>query len=140
MKIITVFINFFERPKKHITLDELISFPPGTLGNKLGHFLFDNSYEAEPIPEKEDIYRLLITKEISNKEEIAMHCYLFGNGAQSLQTVFTIITGTLFYPQCLTYFYKRYRDGKNALRFYDLDCFCMLHLPVDKIKDAFMIK
>lgn len=140
MKTLSALIGFFERSKTHLTLEELMSFPTGTLGHKLGLFLFNNSCEAEPVPEKEDIHRLLITKEISNKEEVAMQYYLFGNGDYSLFTIFGMITGGLLYLHYLPYFIKRYREGKNALRFYDVDCFRMLHLPVEKIKDAFMIK
>ena len=140
MILVTTLIRHFERPKSNLTLEDLITYPQGTLGNQLGKFLFNNSYEQDPIPEKEDIYRLLITKEVSNAEEVAMYCYLFGNGDKSPQTVFSIVTGTLLYPHYIQYFYKRYKDGKRAFRFYDLDCFKMLHLPVNKIKDAFLIQ
>lgn len=140
MTLGTSLIRYFERSKSNLTLEDLITYPQDTLGNQLGKFLFANSYEQEPIPERKDIYRLLITKEVSNTEEIAMYCYLFGNEDKSLQTIFSMVTGALFYPHCIQYFYKRYKDGKKALRFYDLDCFKMLHLPVTKIKDAFLIQ
>jgi len=132
--------GLFKNPQPAITMNELISYPRGSLGFHLGRFLFDYSYEADPTPEREDIYRLLITKEVSNKEEIAMHYYLFGNGDLRLQTLFIMGTGALFYPHCIVYFYKKYKAGKHALRFYDLDHFRMLHLPLEKIKDAFLIR
>lgn len=128
------------KTKGTVSMDELISYPKDSLGFHLGRFLFNNSYEPDPIPEKEDIYRLLLTSEISDKEEIAMRYYLFGNGDNTLLTLFTIATGAVLYPHCIKYFYSKYRDGSNALRFYDLDHFRMLHLPMEKIKDAFMIK
>lgn len=132
--------SLFKKPETNISLNELIDYPNGTLGFHLGRFLFDNSYEVNPIPQQEDIYRLLITKETSNKEEIGMYYYLFGNGDIRLQTVFIIATGALFYPHCLLHFYKKYKEGKQALRFYDLNHFGMLHLPLTKIKDAFLIR
>lgn len=132
--------GLFREPANNITMDELITYPQGSLGFHLGRFLFDYSYEADPIPEREDIYRLLLTKEVSNKEEIAMYFYLFGNGDIRLQTLFIMVTGALLYPHCIMNFYKRYKAGKHALRFYDLDHFRMLHLPLEKIKDAFLIR
>jgi len=141
MKNISNIISTFISGKKaKITMDELISYPKDTLGFHLGSFLFRNSYEADPQPELTDIHRVLITKETSNKEEIAMYCYLFGNGDLALKTLFIVCTGTLLYPQHIKYFYSKYRDGKNALRFYDLDHFRMLHLPLQRIKDTFLIR
>ncbi|MEL1245886.1 hypothetical protein AAEO56_16550 [Flavobacterium sp. DGU11] len=132
--------SLFKTKKAAVSMDELINYPKDSLGFHLGCFLFNNSCESDPIPEKEDVYRTLLTKEVSNKEEIAMHYYLFGNGDFSFRTLFVMGSGAVFYPHCVAYFYKRYRDGRNALRFYDLDHFRMLHLPLQRIKDAFLIR
>jgi len=130
----------FTPAKVSVSMDDLITYPKESLGFHLGCFLFNNSHEPDPIPEKEDIYRLLLTKERSSKEEIAMHYYLFGNGDNSLRTLFIVATGAVFYLHCIKYFYSKYRDGRNAFKFYYLDHFKMLHLPLEKIKDAFMIR
>lgn len=132
--------TLFKTSKAAITMDELINYPKDSLGFHLGCFLFNNSCEPDPVPEKEDVYRLLLTENVSNKEEIAMHYYLFGNGDLSLRTLFIMASGAVFYPHHILHFYKRYRDGRNAFRFYDLDHFRMLHLPLNKIKDAFLIR
>lgn len=140
MKLLQSIRKALRKSQSGISMDQLINYPKDTLGFHLGSFLFNNSYEADPMAQQEDVYRLLIMKEASNKEEIAMHYYLFGNGDLRLRTLFIIATGAVFFPHCLIYFYSKYRDGKNALRFYDLDYFRMLHLPLNKIKDAFMIR
>lgn len=132
--------HLFKGKQSQISMDELISYPKDSLGFHLGCFLFNNSHEADPQPETIDVHRLLITKEVSNKEDIAMHYYLFGNGDLALRTVFIMVTGAVFYPHCILYFYRKYREGKDALRFYDLDHFRMLHLPLQKIKDTFLIR
>jgi hypothetical protein len=136
----TAMRSLFKTKKAAVTMDELINYPKDSLGFHLGCFLFDNSVESDPVPEKEDVYRLLITEKVSNREEIAMYYYLFGNGDLGLRTLFIMGSGAVFYPHCIPYFYKRYRNGKNALRFYDLDHFRMLHLPLARIKDAFLIR
>lgn len=140
MKILQSIKQALSKSQSGISMDQLINYPKDTLGFHLGCFLFNNSYEADPVAGQEDVYRLLIMQEASNKEEIAMHYYLFGNGDLRLRTLFIMATGAVFFPHCLGHFYNKYRDGKNALRFYDLDHFRMLHLPLNKIKDAFMIR
>ena len=140
MKTLALITGFTEKPKHDITLEDLISYPKGSLGNTLGKFLFDNSNETYPIPEKQDILRILINKDVNNREEIAMHYYLLGNGDVSIVTVFSAITGLLLRPLALPYFIRRYKEGKQALRFYDLDYFRMLHLPLQRIKDTFLIQ
>jgi ubiquinone biosynthesis protein Coq4 len=134
---ISTFINGKKAP---VTMDELISYPKDTLGFHVGSFLFNNSHDADPQPEITDIYRVLINKEVSDKEEIAMHYYLFGNGDLALKNLFVMATGALFFPHHIMYFYQKYRDGRNALRFYDLNHFSMLHLPLERIKDTFLIR
>ncbi|PZR11271.1 MAG: hypothetical protein DI539_20755 [Flavobacterium psychrophilum] len=141
MTTITNLINrVIENKKPLITMDELIGYPKDTLGFHVGNFLFNHSHDADPQPEMIDILRVLINKEVSDKEEIAMHFYLFGNGDLRLKNLFVIITGSLLYPLQLLYFHKRYCDGKNALHFYDLNHFRMLHLPIARIKDTFLIR
>lgn len=141
MKKLRELINTFINGKKApVTMDELICYPKDTLGFHVGTFLFNNSHDADPQPEITDIHRVLINKEVSDKEEIAMHFYLFGNGDLALKNLFVIVTGSLLYPLQLRYFYRRYRDGRYALRFYDLNHFGLLHLPIDRIKDTFLIR
>lgn len=141
MKKIKDIINtFIDGKKAPVSMDELISYPKDTLGFHVGSFLFNNSHDADPQPEITDIYRVLINHEVSNKEEIAMHYYLFGNGDLALKNLFVMVTGAALFPHRLPYFYKKYTEGKNALRFYDLDHFRMLHLPLERIKDAFLIR
>lgn len=139
-KLKDIISTFIDGRKAPVTMDELISYPKDTLGFHLGYFLFNHSHDADPQPEITDIHRVLINKGVSDKEEIAMHFYLFGNGDLALKNLFVIVTGSLLYPLQLRYFYNRYRDGRNALRFYDLNHFRMLHLPLERIKDTFLIR
>ena len=127
------------RKRTALIMGELIAFPKDSMGFHLGCLLFNNSYEQDPVPEIEDVYRLLISHEVSNKEEVAMHYYLFGNGDVSLKTLLVVASGAMFMPHYLSYFRNRYRGGRQALRFYDLDHFRMLHLPIKRIKVTFLI-
>lgn len=127
-------------PAMHHDMDELLDYPQESLGFHLGKYLFDHSFETDPTPQKEDILRLLITRRTSNIEEVAMHYYLFGNGDRNFRTLFIMFTGLIVFPHRAAYFIQRYRDGRNALRFFDLDHFRLLHLPLARIKNTFLIR
>lgn len=128
------------KQKNKISISELISYPYNSLGFHLGRYLFKKGYEYSTLLEKEDVYRLLLTKDTSAKEEFGMYFYLFGNGNFKLDTLSEMFIGFFAYPLAIKYYYKRYQQGKNALRFHDLDHFKMLHLPLERIKDTFLIK
>jgi len=131
----------FERKSKNITARQLVTYPQGSLGHNLGNHLLTSNYGTNVTAEKEDIYQLLIGRgEVSVKEDIAVQYYLFGNGSNSMRTLLAMGVGLLMCPHYAGYFYRRYRDGKQALRFYDVDHFGMLHLPIERIKDTFLIR
>ena len=128
------------KQQEKISISELISYPYNSLGFHLGAYLFKKEEECPAPLEKEDIYRLLLTKDTSAREEFGMYFYLFGNGNFKLDTLSEMFIGLFAYPLAIKYYYKRYQEGKNALRFHDLDHFKMLHLPLERIKDTFLIK
>lgn len=131
----------FERKRKHITAAQLVKYPEESLGNKLGRHLLNSNCGTNVTAETEDVYQLIIgSGEVSVKEDIAVQYYLFGNGSNSLRTLTAMAVGLVFCPHHAGYFYKRYKDGKRALRFYDVDHFGMLHLPLERIKDTFLIR
>ena len=131
----------FERKTKNITAKQLVNYPEGSLGHNLGKHLLNCNYGTNVTAEKEDVYQLLIGRgQVSVKEDIAVQYYLFGNGSNSVKTLLAMSIGLVMCPHYAGYFYKRYKDGKQALRFYDVDHFGMLHLPVERIKDTFLIR
>ena len=131
----------FERKKNQITAMQLIRYPEESLGHKLGNYLLNSNYGTNVTARTEDIYQLIIGGgETTVKGDIAVQYYLFGNGCNSFRTLTAMALGLLFCPHHTLYFYKRYKDGKQALRFYDVDYFGMLHQPLDRIKDTFLIR
>lgn len=131
----------FESKRKHVTAMQLVKYPEESFGHKLGSHLLNSNYGSNVTAEKEDVYQLLIGHgEASVKEDISVQYYLFGNGCNSLRTLLAMAIGLAICPHHAGYFYKRYKDGKQALRFYDVDHFGMLHLPLERIKDTFLIR
>jgi hypothetical protein len=130
----------FDRKNKDLTARQLIKFPEGSLGQQLGRYLIGTNDGQNVIAQREDIFQFLIAGKYSFKEDIAVQYYLFGNGKNSMRNLLAMAVGLIVCPQHCIYFYNRYKDGKQALRFYDLDHFGMLHLPVNRIKETFLIR
>lgn len=132
--------KLFQQQSVTVNVNELKSYPNNSLGFHLGQYLFTKEFQPQTTFKKEDVYNLLITKNTSVEEQFGMYFYLFGNGNKSFDTLYQMMVGLLDYPFHIKHFYQRYKDGKNALRFYDLDHYKMLHLPIEKIKDTFLIQ
>jgi hypothetical protein len=131
----------FERKRKQVTALQLIRYPEESLGYNLGKHLLDNNCGTNVTAETEDVYQLIIGHGVASfKEDIAVQFYLFGNGCNNIRTVITVGIGVLICPHHISYFYKRYKDGKHALRFYDVDHFGLLYQPLERIKDTFLIR
>lgn len=131
----------FERKRKNITAKQLVNYPEGSLGYNLGNYLLNGNNGTNVTAGSDDVFQLLIGHgQASVKEDIAVQYYLFGNGSNSLRTLLAMGIGLLMCPYHAGYFYKRYKEGKQALRFYDVDHFGMLHLPLERIKDTFLIR
>lgn len=129
----------FDRTNPKPTAKQLTAYPKGSLGQLLGYYLLNNNHGQNVYAENEDVLYLLISDSPSIKEDLALHFYLFGNGCNSLRTWATMCIAVAVCPFYLRYFYKKYRQGKTALRFYDIDHLGLLHQPVDKVKEAFRI-
>lgn len=130
----------FDRKNRDLTAGQLIKYPEGSLGQQLGRYLIGTNEGQNVTAQREDIFQLLIAGKYSIKEDIAVHYYLFGNGKNSLRNLLAMAVGLVVCPQHTAYFYNRYKDGMQALRFYDVDHFGMLHLPINRIKETFLIR
>jgi len=132
--------KFFKRKKAWaINQSDLLDFPEETLGFHLGCFLLKYNFEIQPKLEDHDIIHVLTNTGITVPQEIGMQYYLFGNGKRSLYLFMVIASGTLFYPTKISYFFKQFKKGKQALQFYYLDYSKMLLIPMKTIQQTFQI-
>ncbi|MES2486678.1 MAG: hypothetical protein V4581_12125 [Bacteroidota bacterium] len=130
----------FDKTAQKLTAYQLVKYPEGSLGHQLGTFLLGSNYGQNVYAQNDDALQLLIAGKNSIKEDLAVQFYLFGNGNNSFRTLSTIVVALTLCPHYLPYFYKKYKAGKQALRFYDVDHLGLLHLPVERIKDVFLIR
>ena len=122
-----------------IDKEKLLQYPKNSLGFGLGNFLDKNDFDIQPKLEDHDIIHVLTNTRISVAEEIGMQYYLLGNGKKSLYLYAVILSGTPFYISHLGYFFKQYKNGKQALRFHHLDFSKMLSISIILIQETFKI-
>ena len=130
----------FEKKNQNLTALNLIKYPEGTLGQQLGRFLLRTNYGQNVYASHDDALQLLIAGSNSFTDDIAVQFYLLGNGSYGLRRLTVMAAGVLLKPHKITYFYQKYTDGKAALRFYDVDHLKLLHLPIDRVRETFMIR
>ncbi|AWM15176.1 hypothetical protein DI487_15790 [Flavobacterium sediminis] len=123
-----------------ISVESLLLFDAGTLGNDLGLFFKNNAFEVQDSLEEHDVFHVLTTIGTTVKEEVDLQFYLLGNGKRSPFTLLVILTGIVFYPIHYNSFRNCYKRGKNAYLFYDLEFYKLLHRPTVEIKSIFNIK
>ena len=122
-----------------LTISDLQKFPNGTLGQCLGSFLAGHNFDLQAKLESHDVFHVLTDTGITVPEEISMQFYLLGNGKRSTYLFTVLFLGGLLYPDYLQFFYKKYKKGKSALSFHQLDFYKLLPHPLEKIKTTFLI-
>lgn len=122
-----------------ITVQELLSYPPETLGFHLGCFLLKYHFTPEPQFEDHDVFHVLTDTGISVTEEISMQFYLLGNGKRSVYLFMVTAIGSLLFPDHWQRFKSAFKKGKQAHRLYDLNYLKLLSKPLDQLKTSLNI-
>lgn len=130
----------FDLKAQHLIALNLVKYPEGTLGQQLGRFLLQSNYGQNVYACHDDVLQLLIAGSTSFTDDIAVQYYLLGNGSFGLRRLTAMAAGLALFPHKALHFYRMYKKGKEALRFYDVDHLGLLHLPVDRIKETFLIR
>ena len=121
-------------------IEDLLQYSKESLGYQMGYFLLSNNFDLQEKLESHDVFHVLTGTGITVPEEISMQFYLLGNGKRSIYLFSVIFLGTLLFPDYLTLFKSKYRLGKAALPFYQLDFSKLLDQPIERIKDTFLIQ
>lgn len=133
--------QFFKKNEAwHLGIEDLLQYSKNTLGYQMGYFLLSNDFELQAKLESHDVFHVLTETGITVSEEISMQFYLLGNGKRSSYLLSVIFLGTLLFPDYLQLFLSKYRRGKSALPFHQLDFQKLLHQPIVRIKDTFLIR
>lgn len=131
-----VYTKYFKRDRAAwcISKQQLLMFPNGSLGQKLGVFLKENNFEIMPKLERHDCYHLLTGYDTNVEDEIALQYLCFGNGKRSLYLFGVIVLGTIMLPDYMRYYIKSYKIGKQANMFYQFEYKKLLQTNLKDIK------
>ncbi|SEB76172.1 Coenzyme Q (ubiquinone) biosynthesis protein Coq4 [Tenacibaculum sp. MAR_2009_124] len=121
------------------TKGELLQLPRGTLGGALGEFLKKYNFDLIPKTESHDIFHVLLGYGIQVEDEIALQFACFGNGKRSLYLLMSLIAGVFLLPEYAKYYKASYVYGKECIPFYKANYEKLLHVPISKLREKFLI-
>ena len=132
----TLYLNTFKahKPKWNYGLDDLRSFPTGSLGKELANFLDENKIDLIPKAENHDVFHLVTGFDIRAKDEIAMQYWLVGNGKLTPYTIGTCLIGMTVMPEFWKTYFKALKKGTKSPSIARWDFQNMLYDNISQIK------
>jgi ubiquinone biosynthesis protein Coq4 len=116
------------------TVDQLVEFPPDTLGKDLVNFLAAKDLDLLPYYAKHDIKHILLDYDTTDEGEGCLQCFMLGNGHVSFPVVATVLYGVITMPEYWKKFREAFRRGKHAAPIGDWKWFELLHMPTLSLK------
>ncbi|MDX2000820.1 MAG: hypothetical protein SFW35_00180 [Chitinophagales bacterium] len=103
----------FHRGAWKLTTSDLLAYPPGSLGRRIGSFLQSNHLEPIPKVERHDVFHVLTAYGTDTVDEVALQVFLLGNGKRSLFNL--LAAGScLLLPDYWSVFQVAFRRGRRA--------------------------
>jgi len=118
----------------NLNSDDLILFPPKSLGHTLGCFYKTNGFEPVPKAERHDVFHVLLGYSTDVIDEAAMQFFLLGNGKISPFTLGTVVICTIFFPFQWKVFRDAFIKGKQATCISEWDFKLLLTEETEKLK------
>lgn len=105
----------FKRKKEpwNLSSSDLLTYPPQSLGYKVGEFLQTNRFELMDKLESHDVYHVITGMSTSVKDEVGMQFLLLGNGKRSIYLFSTISICLFLLPEYFQYFRSCYKKGRQ---------------------------
>lgn len=122
-----------------IKTEDLKSYKKGSLGYQMWNFLNKEGFAMMEKHETHDVFHVLTDYKTSKEDEVAMQCFLYGNGRRTLYMALSILIGICILPENISLFHQAYKRGKTAFPFHQLDYKPLLNLPLEKLKWMFNI-
>jgi ubiquinone biosynthesis protein Coq4 len=96
------------------TLQQLQAMPPQTLGKALAAMLHENKFELLTHYAKHDMKHILLNYPTTDKGEVCLQAFMWGNGHLSFPVVSTLLFGFFTMPEFWKDFYKAWQRGRAA--------------------------
>ena len=135
------YTKWFKRntPSWELNINDLQIYNEPSLGKHMHHFLIQEGFSLMEKHESHDVFHVLTDYGTSKEDEIAMQCFLYGNGKKTLYMTLSILTGLVILPEFMRLFYRAYLRGKQAFPMYHLNYKPLLNYPLHKLKWMFNI-
>lgn len=125
-------LRFIRRPQLFpYTVAELKSFPTGTLGYDLIHFLERKKLKLLPHYARHDIKHILLQYDTTDEGEVCLQCFMLGNGHISFPVAATVLYGFVTMPEYWKKFRTAYKKGKKSIPIKNWLWFSILKEPTD---------
>lgn len=109
-------LRFIRRPQVFpYSTEELKTFPAGTLGYDLVHFLHRKNLKLLPHYAKHDIKHILLQYDTTDEGEVCLQCFMLGNGHISFPVAATVLYGFVTMPEYWKKFRIAYRRGRQSI-------------------------
>ena len=116
-----IYLRFKKKEPWGISTAELLEFPNGSFGKKLGNFLNKNGFELIGKVERHDAYHVLSGFGTTVEDEIALQYLCYGNGKRTPYLTGVLLLGTSLLPEYSSYYYNSYLIGKRLNTFHHFD-------------------
>ncbi len=114
-EVIPIHARLYEKRQPWgLRMEDLMTYPKGTLGRELGMFLRDEELQPVPKVERHDAFHILLDFSTHIYDEAAMQFYLIGNGKISPFTVGTAVFAGMMLPDQWGYFRRQFARGRVA--------------------------
>lgn len=135
------YTSLFKKAKTSwkLNIENLKSYKANSLGENLCNFLQREGFDLMEKHETHDVFHVLGDYNTKIENEIAMQCFLFGNGKRTLYMGLSIGIGFLLIPEFTRLYWSAYKRGKRAFPLYQIDFKPLLSYPVDYLQWLFSI-
>ncbi len=118
----------------NLSTAQLLQFPEGSVGKRVGEFLIKDKLEPIPRAESHDVLHVLLDYSVTFKDEVAMQFFLRGNGNNSIASFLTAIGAWCILPTQWSYLKNAYARGKNSADVSKLNYHAVLNENVVDVK------
>lgn len=123
-----------------ITVENLKTFPEGSLGHQLHQFYCREGFAPISKSEHHDVFHVLLEYNTGVKDETGMQFFLMGNGKRSPFTASCCFVSFLLFPEYRKYYLHEYRSGKSKPAFVHLHFKCKLGTQLQELRNEFKLK
>ena len=119
-KIALPLLKIFRRPNVfNHDMKELISFPAGSLGNDLYHFLEKRKLPLLKHYARHDLKHVLLNYDTTDEGEVCLQSFMLGNRRVSFPVLATVTFGFITMPEHWKKMRLAFETGKDCNSFHD---------------------